>query len=83
MPLRKKVVIRTLAGVDENHWSEPSTYHISMHSEGARSSDETAYCLSRVIMAAIEDLQRAIAVMWAEFQSLHQETIVPQAPQVP
>ena len=67
MPLRNKVVVGTLAGVDENHWSEPSTYHISMHSEGARSSDETAYCLSRVIMAAIEDLQRAQATIWVEF----------------
>ena len=54
-----------------------------MHSEGAMSSDETAHCLSWVIMAAIEDLQRAQAAMWAEFQSLRQETVVPQAPQGP
>ena len=59
MPLRKKVVTGTLAMVDENHQSEPSADHMSMHSEGIGSSGETAHCESRVMMAATEDLQRA------------------------
>ena len=67
MPLRKKVVTGTLAMVDENHQSEPSADHMSMHSEGVRSSGETAHRESRVMMIAIEDLQHAQAAIWAEF----------------
>ena len=69
MPLRKKVVAGTLAVVDENHQSEPSVDHMSMHSEGVRSSGETAHRESKVMMAAIEDLQRAQVAIWAEFLS--------------
>ena len=57
MPLRKKVVTGILIGVGENHRSEPSTDHISMHSEGAESSDGTTHRESMEMMAAIEDLQ--------------------------
>nr|POE85848.1 hypothetical protein CFP56_18197 [Quercus suber] len=83
MPPRKKVVNGILAGVDENHWSKPSTDHISMHSEGAESSGGTAHHESRLMMATIKDLQRSQAAMWAEFESLCQETVVPYAPQGP
>ena len=59
MPLRKKVVIGILTGVDENHRSETSTDQTSMHSNGVESSGKTAYRESREMMAAIEDLQRS------------------------
>ena len=67
MPLRKKVVAGTLAVVDENHQSEPSVDHMSMHFEGVRSLGETTHHESTVMMATIEDLQRAQAAIWAEF----------------
>ena len=67
MPLRKKLVTGILTGVGENHWSEPSTDHISMHSEGIGSSGGIVYRKSREMMVAIEDLQRSQATMWAEF----------------
>ena len=63
MPLRKKVVTRILLGVGENHWSKPSTDHISMHYEGVESLGGTAHHESKEIMAAIEDLQRSQATM--------------------
>ena len=61
------MVTGILTGVGENHWLEPSTDHISMHSEGVGSSSGTTYRESREMMAAIEDLQRSQATMWAEF----------------
>ena len=67
MPPRKKVVVGTLASVDENHRLEPSTDHISMHSEGIGSLGETAHRESKVMMAAIEDLQHSQATIWAKF----------------
>nr|POE89448.1 hypothetical protein CFP56_01804 [Quercus suber] len=70
MPPRKKMVTRTLIGMGENHRSEPSADHISMHSKGAKSSGEAGHRETRGIMAAIEDLQRSQAAIWAEFQSL-------------
>nr|POE59759.1 hypothetical protein CFP56_61796 [Quercus suber] len=83
MPLRKKMVIGTLIGVGENHWSEPSADHISMHSEGVESSGETGRRETRGIMAAIEDFQHSQAAMWVEFQSLNLETTIPQGLQGP
>ena len=84
MPLRKKVGTEILTSVGENHRSEPSTNHISMHFEGIRYLGGTAHCESKEMMVAIEELQRSQAAMWAaEFQSLHQEIAAPQAPQVP
>jgi len=56
MPPRKKVGTGILTGVGENHRSEPSTDHISMHFEGAGSSGGTAQCDSREMIAVIEDL---------------------------
>ena len=58
-----------------------TTDHISMHSEGTKSSGKTSQPENRNIMAAIEDLQCSQAAMWAKFQSLCQETSIPQAPQ--
>nr|POE65400.1 hypothetical protein CFP56_55263 [Quercus suber] len=63
MPLRKKVGIRILTGVGENHRSEPSADHIYMHSEGAGSSSGTAHREIREMMATIEDLQCSQAAM--------------------
>nr|POF02698.1 hypothetical protein CFP56_04934 [Quercus suber] len=83
MPSRKKMATRTLIRMGENHQSEPSVDHISMHSEGAESSKETGHHETRGIIVAIEDLQRSQAAIWAEFQSLRQETIVPQVLQGP
>jgi len=40
MPPRKKVVTGILTGVGENHWSEPSRDHMSMHSGGVEPSVE-------------------------------------------
>ena len=80
MPPRKKVT-RILTSVGENHRPEPSADHISKHSEGTESSGEAGHPENRNIMAAIEDLQCSQAVLWAEFQSLRQETAIPQAPQ--
>ena len=80
MPPRKKVGTSVPTGVGENHRSEPSTDHISMHSEGTRSSGGTAHHESREMMAAIEDLQRSQVSMWLEFPSLRQEIATPQAP---
>ena len=77
------MVTGTLIGVVENHRSEPSADHISMHSEGAESSEETGRHETRGIMAAIEDLQRSQAAIWVAFQSLCQETVIPQVPQGP
>ena len=59
MPLRKKVGTRVPTGVGENHRSEPSTDHVSMHSEGAESLRESGRCETMGIMATIEDLQRS------------------------
>ena len=73
------MVIGILIGVGANHQSEPSTNHMSMHFESAESSGGTAHRESREMMAAIKDLQRFQAAMWAEFQSLLQETAIPQA----
>ena len=67
MPPRKKVVTRILTSVGENHWSKPSTDHISMSSEGVESSSEAGHRESREIMAAIEDLQCSQSTTWAEF----------------
>ena len=75
------MVIGILTSVGENHRSEPSTNHISMHFEGTESSGGTAHRESRQMMAAIEDFQRSHVAMCVEFQSLHQETAVPQAHQ--
>lgn len=69
MPPRKKAM-GILTGVGENHQSEPSADHLSMHFEGTESSGEAGHPKIRNIMAAIEDLQRSQAAMWAEFQSL-------------
>ena len=66
MPPRKKVT-GVLTGVGENHRSEPSANHISMYFEGTKSSREASRPKDRNIIAAIEDLQRSQAVMWAEF----------------
>ena len=49
------MVTGALIGVGENHQSEPSANHISMHSEGAESSGETSHRETRGIMAAIKD----------------------------
>ena len=59
MPLRKKMVTRMLTGVDENHRSEPSADHISMHFEDAKSSGEAGHHEFKGIIATIEDLQRS------------------------
>ena len=67
MPLRKKVVTGILTSVGENHWSKPSTDHISMSSKGVESSSEAGHHESREIMAAIKDLQRSQSTTWAEF----------------
>nr|POF08006.1 hypothetical protein CFP56_55320 [Quercus suber] len=80
MPPRKKAM-GILTGVGENHLSEPSANHISMHSEGIESSSKASHHENRNTMAIIEDLQRSQAVMLAEFQSLRQEIAIPQAPQ--
>ena len=77
------MVTRMLTGVDENHWSEPSADHISMHFEDAKSSREAGHHEFKGIIATIEDLQRSQAAIQAEFQSLRQETTVPQALQGP
>ena len=61
------MVTGILTGVGENHWLEPSTDHISMHSEGVGSSGETAHRESKVMMVAIEDLQHSQATIWAKF----------------
>ena len=61
------MVIRMLTGVGENHRSEPSVNHISMHFEGAEFFGETGCHETRGIMAAIEDLQCSQAAMWAKF----------------
>ena len=55
MPPRKKA-IGILASVRENHWSEPSVDHLSMHSEGTKASGEASHSGNRNIMVAIEDL---------------------------
>ena len=52
-----------------------------MHSEGTESFSEAGQPENKNIMAAIEDLQCSQATMGAEFQSLCQETSIPQAPQ--
>ena len=52
-----------------------------MHSEGTKSLGEAGHHENRGIMAAIEDLQHSQAAIWAKFQSLHQETTIPLAPQ--
>ena len=52
-----------------------------MHSEGTESSGEAGHLENKNIMAAIEDLQHSQVAMVAEFQSLHQETTIPQVPQ--
>nr|POE75237.1 hypothetical protein CFP56_14272 [Quercus suber] len=62
MPPRKKVT-GVLTGVGENHRLKPSANHISMHSEGTKSSKEVSHTKNRNIMAAIEDLQRSQAAM--------------------
>ena len=66
MPPRKKA-IGILTSVGENHRSKPSADHLSMHSEGTESFGEAGHPKNRNIMAAIEDLQRSQAVLWAEF----------------
>ena len=58
MPPKKKV-IGILTGVGENHQLEPSTDHLSMHSEGTKSSCEAGHHERVSIMAAIKDLQRS------------------------
>ena len=83
MPPRKKVVTGILTGVGENHQSIPSTDHISMHFKGAESLGGTTHCESKEMMATIKDLQRSLAAMWVEFQSLCQEIAIPQVPQGP
>ena len=83
MPSRKKIATGTLTGVGENHWSEPSADHISMHFEGAESSGEAGHHETKGIIAAIKDLQRFQAAIRVEFQSLRQETAIPQALQGP
>ena len=80
MPPREKVT-GILIGVGENHQLEPSTDRISMHFKGTESSGEAGHHESVSIMAAIEDVQSSQAAMWAKFQSLRQETAIPQAPQ--
>nr|POF27166.1 hypothetical protein CFP56_08537 [Quercus suber] len=67
MPPRKKMVTGTSTGVGENHRSKPSVDHISVHFEGAESSREASHRETKGIMAAIKDLQRSQAAMWAEF----------------
>ena len=52
-----------------------------MHFEGTKSLGEAGHHENRGIMAAIEDLQHSQAAIWAKFQSLHQETTIPLAPQ--
>ena len=76
MPPRKKVVIGILTSVGENHWSEPSIDHVSMHSGGVESLGGITHRETKGIMAAIEDLQYSQAAICAEFQSLRQETTV-------
>ena len=49
------MVTGALIGVGENHQSEPSVNHMSMHSEGTKSSGETSHHETRGIMAAIKD----------------------------
>ena len=71
------MVTGMLTGMDENHRSEPSANHISMHSKGVESFGKTSHYETRGIMAAIKDLQRSHVAMWVEFQSLRQETAVP------
>ena len=44
------MVTGALIGVGENHQSEPSANHISMHSEGAESSGETSRRETKGIM---------------------------------
>jgi len=68
--------------VGENHQSEPSANHISMHFKGTKSSGEADHPENRNIMSAIEDLQRSLAAIWVEFQSLLHETTILQAPRV-
>ena len=52
-----------------------------MHSEGTESSSEVGQPENRNIMVAIEDLQHSQAAMQAKFQSLRQDTSIPQTPQ--
>ena len=77
------MVTKTLTGVGENHWLKSIADHISMHSKGVESFGKTSHYETRGIMAAIKDLQRSHVAMWVEFQSLRQETAVPQGPQGP
>ena len=56
MPPREKVA-GILTGVGESHRLEPSTDHISMHSEGTESLGEAGHHESISIMVAIEDVQ--------------------------
>ena len=51
------MVIGILTGMGENHRSEPSTDHISMHSKGTESLGEAGHHETREIMVAIEDFQ--------------------------
>ena len=53
------MVTRMLTGVDENHRSEPSADHISMHFEDAKSSGEAGHHEFKGIIATIEDFQRS------------------------
>ena len=57
------MVTRILIGMGENHRLEPSTDHISMHSEGTKSSGGPIHRESREMMATIEDLQRSKAAV--------------------
>lgn len=41
--------------------------HVSMHIEGTKSSYDVEQLDNRGIVAAIKDLQRSQAPMWAEF----------------
>ena len=51
-----------------------------MHSGGTKSSGKASQPENKNIVAAIEDLQCSQVAMWAEFQSLRQETSIPQVP---
>lgn len=48
--------------------------HVSMHTEGTKSSYDVEQLDNQGIVAAIRDLQRSQATMWAVFQYLHQRT---------
>ena len=58
MPPRKKGT-GVPVGSGENQQAGPSVKHISMHTKGTKSSGEASQPENKIIVTAIEDLQRS------------------------